>query len=226
MDPKEIRKIFYRDGYSLAHEHLGQQATAANLKRAIGQLYQSVDQLLDSFLERSALEGAPADCKKGCAWCCHQEVFAVTHEFLYLHEYALHKLPVKEREGILERAREKVMLTMNKPLEEQLRVRSACPFLNEGSCMAYEARPMACRIYLSSSVRSCKREHDQPGNPKNIPELYEFPLTAGRMLNQGFVSYLKQMGLQTSELLMEQGYSSMVTFGQTMEDWVSSRPGH
>jgi len=226
MDPKEIKKIFYRDGYSLAHEHLGQEVNAANLKRAIGQLYQSVDQLLDSFLERTAQEGAGADCKHGCAWCCHQEVFAITHEFLYLHDFALRKLSQKEREGILERAREKVILTMNKSLEEQLCVRYACPFLNEGSCMAYEARPMACRIYLSSSVRSCKREHDQPGNQKNIPELYEFPLIAGRMLNEGFVACLKQLGLQTSELPMEQGYSSMVTFGQTMEDWLSSRPGH
>ncbi|MCD4670467.1 MAG: hypothetical protein K8S14_08470, partial [Actinomycetia bacterium] len=123
MERKEIERIFYRDGYRLAHQHLDQEITAANLKMAIGQLYQAVDELLEAFLQRSAAEGMPADCKKGCDWCCHQEVFAVSHEFLYLHDYLLHNLSEKVREQILERAREKVMLTMNKSLEERLKVR-------------------------------------------------------------------------------------------------------
>ena len=113
------------------------------------------------------------------------------------------------------------MLTLNLPVEEQLKVRAACPFLKEGRCMVYEARPMACRIYLSSSEPSCKKEHDRPANGKNMPELFEFPLFAGRMLNEGFVAYLKQVGIKSSELPVEQGYSSMVTMGQTMEDWFS-----
>jgi Fe-S-cluster containining protein len=220
MEQKEIDRIFYRDGYRLAHEHLDQELSASNLSRAIAQLYQAMDDLLESFLERSAADGQPAECKKGCAWCCYQEVFAVTHEFLYLQDHTLHHLSVKQREGILERAREKAMLTVNRTLEEQFKVRAACPLLEEGSCLAYEARPMACRIYLSSSASSCKKEHNRPGNEKIIPELYEFPLLAGRMLNEGFVAYLKQVGIQSSELQVEQGYSSMVTMGQTMEAWI------
>ena len=75
------------------------------------------------------------------------------------------------------------------------------------------------------TVRSCKREYNQPGNQKSIPELYEFPLIAGRMLNEGFVAYLKQSGFHTSELPVEQGYSSMVTLGQTMGVWIEERTG-
>ena len=221
MESKEIRRIFYRDGYRLAHSHLDQGLSAVNLRRAITELYQVVDELLGSFLERSAAEGQAADCQKGCAWCCYLEVFAVTHEFLFLRDFTLKHLTEKQREGILERAREKVMLTLNLPVEEQLKVRATCPFLEERSCMVYEARPMACRIYLSSSEPSCKREHDRPANGKNMPELFEFPLLAGRMLNEGFVAYLKQVGIKSSELPLEQGYSSMVTMGQTMEDWLS-----
>ena len=213
MESKEIRRIFYRDGYRLAHEHLDAGLSAANLKKAVMELYQAVDDLLHSFLERSAAEGVPAECKKACSWCCYQEVFAVTHEFLYLKEFVLKHLPEKKREQVLEKAREKVMLTMNLPVEEQLKVRAACPFLEDGSCLVYEARPMACRIYLSSSVSSCKRDYDRPAKGKSIPELFEFPLLAGRMLNEGFVAYLKQVGIQSSELPMEQGYSSMESMG-------------
>jgi Fe-S-cluster containining protein len=220
MERKEMERLFYRDGYRVAHEELEQEINPENLKRAIAKLYRSVSELLDSFLERSASEGVPAECQNGCSWCCHQEMFAVTHELLFLYGYALKHLSEKQREGVLDRSREKVKLTLNKPIEEQLKVRSACPLLFEGSCLAYEARPMACRIYLSSSSRSCKMAYDQPGNQKRIPELYAFPLLAGRMLNEGFVAYLKQVGLISSELPMEQGYASMVTMGQTMEGWI------
>jgi Fe-S-cluster containining protein len=226
MDQKEIDRIFYRDGFRLAHHHLEKDISTSNLKVAIGELYQAVDDLLEAFLQRSAMEGKSSDCIQGCAWCCHQEVFAVTHEFLYLNEYVNQHLSGKARTSILERAREKVGLTMNKTVEEQLKIRAVCPFLESDTCLAYEARPMACRIYLSSSVRSCKAEHDHPHNQQHHPDLFEFPLKTGRMLNEGFVACLKQLGLQVAELPIEQGYSSLVTLGQTMEDWVSSRPKH
>ena len=222
MEAREIKRIFYRDGYRLAHEHLDQEITAANLSKAISELYHSVDGLLEAFLQRSAAEGQVADCKKGCSWCCHQEVFAVSHEFLFLNEYVEQNFSASTREQILDRAREKVMLSMNLSVEEQLQIRAACPFLDSGSCTVYKARPMSCRIYLSASEPSCKKEHDSPGGKGVFPDLFEFPLLAGRMLNEGFVAYLKQIGLQSSELPIEQGYSSMVTMGQTMEDWIGN----
>jgi len=83
---------------------------------------------------------------------------------------------------------------------------------------------MACRIYLSASARSCKIEHDEPDNQEHHPELYEFPLQAGRMLNEGFVACLKERGLQEAELPIEQGYASMLTLGQSMDDWIASIP--
>ncbi len=220
MDQKEINRLFYRDGFRLALHHLDQGLSAGNLRAAIKKLYLAVDELLESFLQRVAREGRASDCRQGCAWCCHQEVFAVTHEFLYLREYADRELSGESRAGVLARAREKERLTVNRPLEEQLKVRVACPFLEAGSCLAYEARPMACRIYLSSSVSSCQWDHDHPGNGTKHPDLYEFPLQAGRMLNEGFVAGLKQMGLQVGELPIEQGYASMVAADQNMEDWI------
>ena len=222
MESKEIRRIFYRDGYRLAHSHLDQELSAANIKRAITELYQAVDNLLGSFLERSAADGHAADCHKGCAWCCYQEVFAITHEFLFLNEYVNKSLSAADRFTVLERAREKVKISMNLTVEEQLKLRSACPFLDSGTCMVYEARPMACRIYLSASEPSCKKEHDHPSEKRSFPGLFDFPLRAGRMMNEGFVAWLKKAGLQVSELPIEQGYSSMVTLGQGMKEWLSS----
>lgn len=220
MVSKEIRRIFYRDGYRLAHEHLSGERSSRYAKLAISRLYEAMDELLEAFQARTASEGRAAACKKGCAWCCYQAVFAVTHEFLYLREFILHGLTEDQRKRIMERAGEKVMQTAGLREEEQLEVRAACPFLEDNSCLVYEARPMACRIYLSSSLPSCKKAHDRPSNSKAIAELFEFPLLAGRMMNEGFVAYLRQWGIQSAELPLEQGYSSTMGMGQTMEDWI------
>ena len=222
MDQKEIDRIFYRDGYRMAGRYLEAELSSVQMEEAIRALYAAMDELLEAFLQRAGAEGQAVECKKGCAWCCHQEVFAVTHEFLYLSEYVQKKLSPEKQQRILNRAREKVGQSMNKSVEEQLLIRVACPFLDSGSCQVYDARPMSCRIYLSASAASCKKEHDQSGKLRSFPGLFDFPLRAGRMMNEGFVAYLKQSGLQESELPIEQGYSSMVTMGQTMKEWIKS----
>lgn len=220
MDQKEIGKIFYRDGYRLANQHLGDGLTVEKLRTAIGALYRAVDDLLEAFLKRAGTEGKAAACKKGCAFCCHQPVFAVSHELLYLKVFIEKKKVPEEGKKFIDFAREKSLLTLNKKPEQLQRISHPCPFLEKSSCQVYEARPMACRIYLSSSVRSCIRAFEDPGSDRTKPELYEFPLNGGRMLNEGFVSCLKQLGLKSSELPLEQGYASLVTLNQDFQSWI------
>lgn len=220
METREIRRLFYRDGYRVGHTHLDQKIDPDSLNGAIRQLYKAVDDLLESFLERSASEGIPAECKKGCSWCCYQEVYAVSHELLFLQDHMRKHFSGEQQERIVRRAREKARLTVDLPEGEQLKIRAACPFLESESCMVYEARPMACRIYLSSAVSSCRNAYDRPEDLKITPQLFEFPLTAGRMLNEGFVAYLKQRGLRSGEWPIEQGIGSLADTGQTMEDWI------
>ena len=220
MDQKEIGKIFYRDGYRLAMQHLGDGVTVDKLRSAIKAMYEAVDGLLEAFLHRTGSDGKAAECKKGCAFCCHQPVLAVSHEMLLLKDYIEQEMPADKQTQFIDRSREKSLLTLNKTLEEQQRITHACPFLEHNSCMIYEARPMACRIYLSSSLSSCRKEYDEPGTGRHKPELYEFPLNAGRMLNEGFVSCLKQLGLESAELPLEQGYASLVTLKQDFKSWM------
>lgn len=223
MDAKQINRIFYRDGYQLAHAHLSEGFSAAGIRAAVGQLYSSVDGLLEAFLRRASEEGSPAHCRRGCSWCCHQAVFAVTHEFLVLREYVVAHSSPEEASGYLARAEKKSGITTPKALRELLRHRAPCPFLDNGICGVYAARPMACRIYLSSSEAACRLDFQDPGDEKQFPGLFDFPLQAGRMLNEGFVAYLKQNGLQSTELPLEQGYASMMQADMTLEGWLSNR---
>jgi hypothetical protein len=71
--------------------------------------------------------------------------------------------------------------------------------------MAYPARPMACRIYLSMSVDSCRLYYEEPDKDENYARLFEFPLQAGRMMNEGFTHALKTAGRNSAEFRIEEG---------------------
>jgi Fe-S-cluster containining protein len=223
MDNANIDRIFFGDGYRLAGEYLHEGISTASMKQAIGMLYDSVDGLLHSFLQRSQREDKPAHCIQGCHWCCYQPVYAVTHELLYLQDYIHHQLPAARQKRFREAAGLKAAITLEQPLKELKRVRESCPFLEDSSCSVYPVRPMACRLYLSFSESSCRNDYEDPGNSAHIPQLFQFPLRAGRMLNEGFVAYLKEIGLHLTELPLEQGYSAAATLNQDLDSWISSR---
>ena len=87
---------------------------------------------------------------------------------------------------------------------ELLNAKFPCPLLENGACLAYSARPMACRIYLSSDVKSCLRFFKEPGDIDSIPALLNLPLRAGKMMNEGFKAALKASGYETKEYRIEE----------------------
>jgi uncharacterized protein len=80
-------------------------------------------------------------CRKGCDDCCRQlaSVPLVTQEEWRLIATALDSLPVETAELVWQRIRDSARLS--RPL--------VCPLLDtsSGTCLVYEARPIACRAY-------------------------------------------------------------------------------
>jgi Fe-S-cluster containining protein len=221
MDYSEIDRIFHRDGYQMAHQHLDGRLDGNGLVQAIGHLYDSIDRLLESFLARTARENRRADCTRGCDWCCYQPVYAGTHEILYLRSHILSTFPDEVAGKLAGRARTKSNEVRNSPESERGSLRIACPFLEAGVCRVYEARPMACRIYLSASVDACRRHYGESGDGQTFPDLFEFPLRSGRMMNEGFIAWLRQNGMIVTEWPLEQGYEEIVRSGETPDRWIS-----
>ena len=79
-----------------------------------------------------------------------------------------------------------------------------CPLLSDNVCLAYDSRPVACRIYLSKSEESCKHEYSNPKDSSRFPDLYKLVLLLGRKLNEGFSSKLTEMKIDTREFPMEE----------------------
>jgi len=197
-------KVFYSDAYKI-----GMAATEGGLKKtpllkAVEQIYLYIDRVIESLLAYAKKEGTKIYCRKGCSLCCHQPVYALTHEALFLQDYINDNFSKKETEDIFKKAREKDKLLTGLQPEELQNSKYPCPLLKNGTCMAYTARPMACRIYLSLSFESCRLFYDDPGIESEFPKIMHFPLQAGRMMNEGFKAALKQAGAETREYRVEE----------------------
>ena len=201
----ENDRIFYSDGYKLAQNAIDKGLTNKTLFEAIEQLYNSIDGLNESILALAKRQNITVACFKGCHWCCHQAVFANSYELHYLSEKIKEKFKVQEVTGIIAKTTEKYNKTSSLIEEEVLRYKSPCPLLADGACSIYAARPMACRIYLSTKLESCLEFYHHPENEDNFPALIDFPLKAGRMLNEGFRAALKEHGIETAEFRLEEG---------------------
>ena len=206
----EHDKAFYKDGYRLG-TYAKSEESEAKLFEAISAMYKGIDELIDSLLEMAKKQGIQVDCKKGCAWCCKQAVFANSYEIHYLGRYIQKNFAESEKKAIIERAKFKNDKTEALGETEVLNFKADCPLLKNGVCSAYEARPMACRIYLSQKVNTCLDFYKNPEDENNYPALLEFPLRAGRMMNEGFTAALKEDGTMTAEFRLEEG---LLTFLQ------------
>ncbi|THK41323.1 YkgJ family cysteine cluster protein [Methylophaga sp. SB9B] len=99
-------------------------------------------------------------CKKGCSDCCHYSVTVSEVEIAHIEKYAKKKrrkefLPKEDFHG------------------------SPCPFLKEGNCSIYEARPFVCRrhVVFTKTNTWC--------NPK-ISKDETFPLLRFSSINEAF----------------------------------------
>ncbi len=207
MVEQNPNKVFFNDGYQLVVSELKGKADKDSVFRALKKMYQSIDMLIDSLLVFAKKKGIGIACHKGCEWCCHQAVFANSYETHYLSEYIKSNFSREEQQDTRECARQKNEKVKKLSEADILKYKSPCPLLIDGACSAYEARPMACRIYLSTRLETCLEFFHHPENEKNYPALLDFPLMAGKMMNEGFIEALKENEVGTAEFRLEEGLS-------------------
>ncbi len=201
----ENDRIFYSDGYNLAQTAIQQGFSNATLFCAIESLYASIDGLNDSIIALAERQNNKVACSKGCHWCCHQAVFANSYELHFLSDKIKKKFKAVELKKIINYSEAKFSVTSKLGDDEILKYKSPCPLLKDDACSIYDARPMACRIYLSTKLNTCLEFYHNPENETNYPALIDFPLRAGQMMNEGFSAALKEFGIKTAEFKLEEG---------------------
>ena len=201
----EKDRIFYSDGYRLAQSAIEEGLSNDTLFTAIESLYDAIDGLNDSIIALAERQNIKVACFKGCHWCCHQAVFANSYELHFLSEKIKKDFNPEDLTDVIAKTDAKYRITSNLSDDDILKYKAPCPLLQEGACSAYAARPMACRIYLSTKLQTCLEFYHHPENETNFPALIDLPLRAGQMMNEGFRAALKGSGIETAEFRLEEG---------------------
>jgi len=209
----EHEKVFYDDGFRLGKEAAKHAKNEKLFLAYIEDMYLAIDGLIESILGLARSQNVPVDCKKGCEYCCHQAVYANSYELHYLGNFIQNNFPPDQKNEVLIKTKAKNSATSKLPNDQVLKYKSPCPLLSDGACSAYAARPMACRIYLSMKLDSCIEFFRNPDNSDNFPLLMDFPLMAGRMMNEGFTAALREAGIESAEFRLEDGLETVLVHG-------------
>jgi Fe-S-cluster containining protein len=99
-------------------------------------------------------EAAGAECRAGCASCCHLMVMATPFEVLAIARQLLETQPSARIEDIKQRLRRLAEVPLDSTMRAQAKV--PCALLENGRCSVYEQRPSVCRVMLSQSRAACE----------------------------------------------------------------------
>ena len=204
FNQKNIENAFYSDGYKLGMNVAVSENNQQFLFESVSETYSAIDSLIESLTEFAQRQNKRIDCKKGCEWCCHQPVFALDYELEYLNDFINRNFTQELKNVIKKRAVDKNNKLGMLKETDLLNAKFPCPLLENGACMAYSARPMACRIYLSGNVNSCLNFYNYPQKKTSIPALINLTLRTGQMMNEGFKAALKTAGIKTREFRIEE----------------------
>ncbi len=123
----------------------------------VGRLLTQACSSFDGNVAVQAEGQPPLACHKGCATCCTIRVTATAPEVLLVARYLRVATGPLKRAGIDLPQRLADADRATRGLDEPARValRRRCPFIAQGVCVIYPARPLACRGHASHDKRAC-----------------------------------------------------------------------
>jgi len=103
------------------------------------------------------LHGQCFECRKGCAWCCHQLV-VLTHwdDGREILKVARERMTAEEFEGFVAQLRKQSGVIRELGHDAAEARQWICPLLKAGECVVYEVRPVACRSVFSPDADTCR----------------------------------------------------------------------
>jgi Fe-S-cluster containining protein len=146
-------------------------------------------------------------------------VFVLPYEAMYLIKYCDNKFDHNLYAALREQIIEKDAVTSSMTADRFLNYTKPCPFLINKECGVYEARPMACKLFLSMSAASCEEERNYPSDFLKYARLYEMPLHIGRTVNEGISAYLLEKGLKPMEWILESSVRILLTVEDAKNKW-------
>ena len=116
-------------------------------------------------------------CRAGCTWCCYFTVDVRAVELFRILDFVELSFTSEEKARVYAEAHANSAELRKLGEGERVTRNLKCPFLNEGRCTVYEARPQSCRNYHATNVAGCRQSYEEPENldidPDFAPGVYQ-----------------------------------------------------
>ena len=187
IDFELVRKLSKRE-YQLARDEI----TAVGVLAAFRNSLQRHDAQLADAADRNTLA-----CKQGCSWCCHFSIDIRPIEAFNIVEFMLANFSAERIEQIRSELLANDRVLSNLDDEQRMQLNIKCPFLAEGSCTIYAARPQTCRNYHATDAAGCKQSYEQPDNMDIAPEYAPITFQTGAAQVDAFAQAMHDEGYAT-----------------------------
>jgi Fe-S-cluster containining protein len=137
-------------------------------------------------------------CRTGCAWCCHFTIDVRPAEVFRILDYMRQSLSSEEQGRVFSEVHENSRLMSALADGERAMKNVKCPFLSQGQCAIYEARPQSCRNYHATDVAGCRRSYEEPENLEIDPEFAPGVYQAGGAHVEAFSAAMRDAGYDES----------------------------
>ncbi|QGM44653.1 YkgJ family cysteine cluster protein [Methylocystis heyeri] len=195
-------------------------ASAGGQPEAIGRLCL---QAFDSFDKNVAIqaEDAPAvACQGECAACCTLRVVATAPEVFLVARFIEVNAASFEQRGMDIRSRIAELDADAGGLSEQQRMslRRDCPFIENGLCLAYRVRPLACRGHASFDREACEKaaQGENVQAPVSSPHLMVRSLVQNAMM-----SALREAGLAWRPYELAGALNLALSNPEALDQWLA-----
>lgn len=133
-------------------------------------------------------------CKAGCSWCCHFSVDVRPVEVLNILEFMQQEFTVEEQQRLRTEIEANSRILGQLDEEQRMLQNIKCPFLCEGQCSIYAARPQTCRNYHATSSAGCQQSYEEPGNFDIAPEYAPLVYQSGAAHVDAFSRAMQEAG--------------------------------
>jgi Fe-S-cluster containining protein len=133
-------------------------------------------------------------CRAGCTWCCYFSVDVRAVEVFSILDFMERELTAEDRARIQSEIRSNSSALRGLDEIERMQRNVKCPFLNEGRCTIYAARPQMCRNYHATDAAGCQKSYEEPGNLEIDPEFAPYVYQAGSAHVDAFSKAMRDSG--------------------------------
>jgi Fe-S-cluster containining protein len=180
---------FIRGVLSQEYERARDEIRSAGVLHALENSQQRHDERIASAPDVGTLA-----CRAGCTWCCYFSVDVRAVEVFGILDFVERTFTIDEKARVYAEVRANSAALKNLGEGERNRRNVKCPFLNDGRCTIYVARPQSCRNYHATNVAGCQKSYEEPDNDDIDPDFASWVYQAGTAHVDAFSSAMRDAG--------------------------------